>query len=115
QPLPKPIRRLLPAALLGDERLDPLLDAVVAQTRRAFFEVVPELVARLRRAFTVQQRPYFGDHRRALRVLGIYRTDRWGPAPVFAHDDTSSGVSSCSPRKTPRRLRTSDNRSRSWR
>ena len=40
---------LLTAALGGDQRLDPLLDAVVAQAGRALLEVVPELVAASRR------------------------------------------------------------------
>src|SRR5258705_1999336 len=114
QPLAQPFGRLLTAALLRDQPLDPLLDAVVAQAGRAFFEMVLELVPSLGRALAVEQRPYLRDHRRAFLVLGIDASDRRGPTPCLvtvAHDDTSSGASSCrSPRMKPRSLATSANR-----
>src|SRR4029077_17232048 len=117
QPLAQPFGRLLTAAFLHDQRLDPLLDAVLTEAGRAFFEMVLELVPGLGRAFTVEQRPYLRDHRRAVGVLGIDGTDRRGPAffvVTVAHDDTSSGASSCcSPRMKPRSLATSANRVRS--
>ena len=78
----QPFGRLLTAAFLRDQPLDPLLDAVVAQAGRAFFEMVLELVAGLGRAFAVEQRPYLGDHRRAFGVLGVDGPDRRGPALV---------------------------------
>src|SRR5207253_3016880 len=103
-------------AFLRDQRLDPLLDAVVAQAGRALFEVVLELVPGFGGAFAVEQRPYLRDHRRTFRVLGIDGPDRWGPVLVLAHEDTSSGASSrCPPRLKPRSLATSANRVRSWR
>src|SRR5690606_32553568 len=57
QPLPQPVRRLLTAALLGDQPLDALLDAVVAKARGAFVEMPFEPVPVLRCAFTVEQHP----------------------------------------------------------
>ena len=76
QPLAQPIGRLLTAALLRDQSLDPLLDAVVAEARRAFFEMVLELVPGLGRALAVEKRPYLRDHSRAFGVVGVDGSDR---------------------------------------
>ena len=69
-----------PLHLVAIKRLDPLLDAVMPQARRALFEVMAQLVAGLGGALAVEQRPYLGDHRSALGVLGVDGTDRRGPA-----------------------------------
>ena len=56
----------------------------MAQARRAFLQVMLELVAGLGRALAVQERPYLGDHRRTLGVLGVDRAYRRVPALVVA-------------------------------
>src|SRR5690348_173232 len=61
QPLTKSFGCFLAAALLGDQRLHPLFDAVVAQAGGALLEVVAQLVAGLVGAFAVQQRPHLGE------------------------------------------------------
>jgi hypothetical protein len=89
---------LVPSALGRDEQLYPRLESEIAQTARAFVEVVQYRLAHLSGALAIEQGPHLGTDG---RTVGINR--RHGISLVLvAHDETSVRSSICRRRRNLR-------------